>query len=199
MASTTDAGMGLQVLAIDASTGALAPTEQGLVPTEPLPGRIVFSPDGRRLYVPTSDPYREIDGIEGFRLDGGTGRLTRLEGMPIHAPYQSLHHVQAMTPDGTFLLIGVGQFTSRSVAVYRLDADGKASPVAGSPFPVWPGPEPFPVFDIVIDPSGDMAVVANYWGALAAVRIDRATGALTPLPGSFRLLPNQPGRLALLP
>jgi hypothetical protein len=64
---------------------------------------------------------------------------------------------------------------------------------------VWADAAPYPISDMVVDPSGEYAVITNFWGAIMAVKLDRRTGAVTPLRSSFTVLPNTPGRMALKP
>jgi len=191
---------GVQVYAIDPSTGALAPTAQGLVPAAGgpggLPGRMVFAPDGRTLYLGESQVYEEFDSVKAFDFDPATGRLAPHEGLAFRAPYGSIGRGIAFTPSGRYLLLGNGSFRGRDIAVLRVLPAGALEPVAGSPFPAWSRNDDFPVDDIAVDASGAFAVVSNFWGGLVAVHVDADTGALGVLDSSQLPLPNQPGRLA---
>jgi 6-phosphogluconolactonase (cycloisomerase 2 family) len=191
---------GIQVFRIAGSGGALVPAGEAPLAEGTLPKRLVFARGGRLVYLTFTNTRQEFDGVAAYSLDGESGALTRQHDLTLRAPSQTIAgEGLALTPAGDFLLVGNNSFVARDITVYRVLPDGRLQAVPGSPFPVWPNEQPFPVSDIAIDPSGDYAVVANFWGALMTVAIDRQTGALTSLKPSLTPLPNQPSRLALLP
>ncbi len=130
----------VDVLAIDASTGALAP-----IPGSPFPLRnepagtvsVVIDPSGRFAYVVNLDSsYFSI-----FSLDGATGAMTEIAGSPFRFRMDPFPgpFLMAIHPEGRFAY--VSDFFSDDVAAYALDAaTGEMTELAGSPYPV--GDEP---------------------------------------------------------
>jgi len=99
-----------------------------------------------------------------------------------------------MHPDGHHLYVSnVGDNT---ISAYTSDANsGALAPVRGSPFAVMPFTTPAPgsLSPVVIDPSGDLAIVGNAAAPLdgnsqprnlTMWHIDATTGALAPVNGS---------------
>jgi 6-phosphogluconolactonase len=130
--------------------------------------------------------------ISGYAINSATGELLAMNGSPF--PAGSFPRSLTVHPDGHhFYVSNVGDNT---ISAYTTDASsGVPTPVSGSPFAVIPFTTPAPgnLTPVVIDPSGELAIVGNAAAPLdgngqpnnlTVCRIDATTGALTPVNGS---------------
>ena len=169
---------GVWAYAIDANTGELT-----MVPGSPFGGgsatSVTAAPNGQVLYAISSNQIR------GYTINSTTGALTLLSGFPVTTPacctsYSGL----TVDPAGRYLYAVA---TGGSISAYRIDAvTGGITAVAGSPFVTGATN----TFSASIDASGKFLYVSSYAGtsnnpgAVIALAINQATGALTAAPGS---------------
>jgi 6-phosphogluconolactonase (cycloisomerase 2 family) len=177
---------------IDANTGALIP-----IPGSPFaagndPNDIRFDPTGRFAYVPQ---FSSPGNILGFRIDGQTGALTPIFGSPFAAGNDP--STIAFDPTGRFAY--VPEFFSGDILGYKINGDtGALTPIFGSPFAAVGGSS-FSAA-VAVDPTGRFAYVGNISpGNLTGYRINKDTGALTPLSGSPLTTSGGPVSIAIAP
>lgn len=180
--------------ALDAATGALAPT----VPGSPFPAgwqpeKLVVTPSGRLLYVLHANwstpprPGPEPPNISAYTIDAASGTLAPVRLEPVGSASRSRSMVLA--PSGRFAYVADNDtppIPIGSVWAYRVDEQtGALTPVAGSPVRTAAR-----ATAAAVDSSGYYLYVTNIGpdpegaGSVSAYRIDADTGALTPVPGS---------------
>jgi 6-phosphogluconolactonase (cycloisomerase 2 family) len=100
------------------------------VPINPSGSQIVFTPDGRFLYIAT----QFNDKVDGFRV-GDNGELAPVPG----SPYDAARFAEGAVvgPDGRHLFVaGAGDGVDPGgLSAYAINGDGSLTSVAGSPFP----------------------------------------------------------------
>ncbi len=142
----------------------------------------------------------------GFRIDPVTSALTSIAGTPVSIG--SNPGAVAIEPSGKYLFAVGG--TAHNVSVFAIDpATGTPAAVAGSPFDTGgTGPS-----SVVVDRAGRFVFVGNnlgsvpvpgsFAGSVAVFALNRATGALTHVPGSpfamDRVFGDSANSLALTP
>jgi len=166
---------------IDRKTGALTP-----VPGSPFvegvwPFSVAVDPTGQFAYV--ANLFSNT--ISGYAIDGKTGALTPVPG----SPFAEGNDPFSVTVDPTGQFAYVANSLRNTISGYSIDRKtGALTPVPGSPFAGGDGP-----ISVAVDPTGQFAYVANESiknysagrpGTVSGYRIDRKTGALTPVPGS---------------
>jgi 6-phosphogluconolactonase len=174
------------VYGFDATTGALTPhAKQSIgVPAGYGPRHLVFSKDGRTIYVVT-----EITpAVVTFRWNAQQGAMTRVGLVPTADPAEQPDGAEiALHPNGKFLYAS-NRGHSNTIAIFRIDHEGLPVP-AGHVSTEGTLPRFFN-----IDPSGKFLVAANQGsGDLVTFAIDPTTGGLTrvgskvsvPAPVSF--------------
>ena len=154
--------------------GALSAAAGSPFPIDGLGSGATVTPDGRYYYVAGLE--RSINGF----LVGTEGTLTAVSGSP--APF----HANDVAVDETGTLLFASEAPSGDrIHVLRIEpGSGALTPVEGSPF----------AHDTSDDPAGlvtagSLLFVANGFSDLFATTVsaysfDRATGVLTPVPGS---------------
>lgn len=100
------------------------------VPINPSGSQIVFTPDGRFLYIASQFASK----VDGFRV-GRDGDLTTVPGSPYAAALNAEGAV--IPPDGRHLFVaGAGDSVDPGgLSAYSINGDGSLTPVPGSPFP----------------------------------------------------------------
>jgi YD repeat-containing protein len=129
--------------------------------------------------------YAGVDGVARYTINAATGQL-RSDGY-LQGPGGVT--ALALDPAQKFLYAAGSQFvsgnTSYILSAYAVNsADGSLTPVTGSPYPLAANANV-----VLTDPSGKFVYAAsgsvnNPTGSISGFSIDRATGALTPIPGS---------------
>jgi 6-phosphogluconolactonase len=144
------------------------------------PRHLIFGPDGRFAYL-----IEEMGGmVDVYRYDPGSGRLDSVQRIAAHAdtargPFRSadIH----MSPDGRFLY--ASNRLEANLAIFAVDQQsGRLRPIGYEPvFGVEPR-------NFTIDPGGDWLLVADQEsGIIVTYRLDKNTGALTPLPERIKI------------
>jgi 6-phosphogluconolactonase (cycloisomerase 2 family) len=134
--------------------------------------------------------------VSAYSIDNATGALAQLSGSPFAAGTTPI----ALTIHPTGKYAYAANAASNSISAYTIDtATGALAAIAGSPYLVTPyaGPVVGSITPIAIDPSGQLAIVANSNATLAGsgasvnqpdnldvYGIDASSGALTPVIGS---------------
>jgi len=176
------------VYGFEATTGALTPNARQAVvlPAGYGPRHLVFSKDGRTIYVVTELKPTVVT----FRWDAERGSMTQLgviSTLPTADPAEHEAAEIVLHPNGKFLYAS-NRGNSNTIAIFRLDHEGL--PVPAGHVPAY-GRQPR-FFNI--DPSGKFLVAANQGsGDLVTFAIDPSSGALTragssvsvPAPVSF--------------
>lgn len=165
---------------MDSSTGALAE-----VAGSPFPGgaeALTLDPTGTLLFAAAAD------GVAVFRISA-SGALTPV-GSNSFGIFGASAAAVAVDPAGKFLY--AGSVGARSlVFAHAIDAaTGTLTQIGASPFPS--GDE---VRFIAIDPSGDLAYVANHdANTISVYAVNKTTGALTatggPIPNGTDTFPS---------
>ena len=173
---------GIYVYQLDPATGALA--HRHTTPGVVNPSFLALHPNGRFLYA-----VNEVEGPEGqpggevsaFALDPATGAATFLNRQPSHgnAPCH-------LCVDGEGRYVLAANYSSGSVAVLPVEADGRLAPASdvvqhrgGSVHPERQrGPH---AHSVTLDPSGRFALVADLGlDQVLTYRLDRQRGTLLP-------------------
>ena len=176
------------VYGFDATTGALTPNTRQTVVLPPGygPRHLVFSKDGRRIYVVTE----LTPAVITFQWNTQQGSMTQqgvVSTLPTPDPAEHGGAEIVLHPSGKFLYAS-NRGNSNTIAIFRIDSDGL--PVPAGHVPAY---GTLPRF-FNVDPSGKFLVVANQGsGDLVTFAIDPASGALTragspvsvPAPVSF--------------
>jgi 6-phosphogluconolactonase len=161
------------VYRFDATSGTLTPSAPGVAPPGYGPRHLVFSKDGRLVYVMTELAAK----IMTMRWNAQTGALTKIaetSALPADYSGQRSGAEIALHPNGKFLYSS-NRGDSNTIAVFRLGADGV--PVLAGDVPS--GGKTPRYFGI--DPSGHFLIAGNQdTSTLAIFRIDPNTGALSP-------------------
>ena len=176
------------VYGFEAATGALTPNARQavVVPAGYGPRHLVFSKDGRTIYVVT-----ELKpSIITLRWNPQQGSLTQLgvvSTLPAADPTEHEAAEIVLHPNGKFLYAS-NRGHSNTIAIFHLDHDGLPVPAGHVP-----SNGTLPRF-FNIDPSGKFLIAANQGsGNLVTFAIDPSSGALTsvgtavsvPAPVSF--------------
>ncbi len=164
-----DANGSIYSFNIDATSGALTPIAGSPFYT-PSPGNppigVAVDPSGKYLYTALF-----FFVIQPYAIDPNTGALGPIASSP--ATGGGNLSFLAMDPLGKFLYAG----SNGGILALTLDPNsGVASQVAGDPFNLG-------VFSWgnVLDPSGSFLYSADYTGSIRTFRVNRTTGALSPL------------------
>ncbi len=177
----------LSAYAIDAATGALTTIPGAPFAAGTNPIAVAIDPLNRYVYAANF-----ISGdISAFTIEGATGALTPIAGSPFAAAALGVNSI-AIDPSGRFVYVTGGcvcVIGTHGVAAYAIDATtGALTQVAGSPYEVEldtgeAGPSQNGL--ITVDPRGKIVYVSDSNADnIAALEINPATGALTPVPGS---------------
>jgi 6-phosphogluconolactonase len=169
------------LLSINPKTGSVT-----VAPQQPsfFAGLYAITPSGKFGYSTSGGV--DYNKISGYAIDATTGALT-LVG---YFPAQKYPAAIAVDPLGKFAYA-----LADGISAYTVDAStGALTPINGSPFPINDGVASL-AYDshLIIDPTGQFLYVTNrvqstatttQGATIAAFKIDRNTGALTPLEGS---------------
>jgi 6-phosphogluconolactonase len=179
-------GDSISAYAIDAITGGLHPLSGVKFPPGYGASSATVDTTGKFLYATScqTDQFGFCSAgtnvVFAYSIDRTLGTLTPVAGSPF--PAGSTPRSIAADPTGRFLF--VGNYFGTSVSSYIIDANtGALTTVPGSPFQVGPYPNGI-TEDVAVDHNGRFVYVATNGGSLVAFSIDRATGTLTPIPGS---------------
>jgi len=176
--------IGLEVYAVNSSTGALSYTSSVSLYAQEIPNSAVMTPNGGYLYQgfwTYNSATTTILQIAGFSVSTATGALSPVPGSPLSSV--SAANVQAVDPTGKFLYV----VYEGGVAAYSIDAaSGELTAVPGSALGVDGVPN-----SAAIDASGKFLIVSTSpppggapGNCLAVLSIDPSTGTVTPVPGS---------------
>lgn len=180
------------VYGFEATTGALTPSARQAVvlPAGYGPRHLVFSKDGRTIYVVTE----LTPAVITLRWNAQQGSLTQLgvlSTLPAADPVEDGGAEIVLHPNGKFLYAS-NRGRSNTIAIFRIDHEGLPVPAGHVP-----SNGTVPRF-FSIDPSGKFLIAANQGsGDLFTFAIDPASGALTrvgsrvsvPAPVSFVFAP----------
>ena len=167
---------------IDGNSGALTAVMGSPFATGQGPASMTIDPSGRFAYVNNEDDSPGGD-ISGYTINATNGALTAMLGSPFLS--RSGAFAVAVAPSGEFGYV-LGDVSPEQITAFRIDAtSGVPTQVAGSPFTI--GGDI--AYSMVIAPSGKFIYVAESTGAttpgtIAAVSVNAATGAVTPITGS---------------
>jgi 6-phosphogluconolactonase (cycloisomerase 2 family) len=164
---------------------------------------VAFSPDGKWLAVANQGRYRGLTySVSVFSVNEGTGELSETRASPVRvwAPL-SLE----FSPDGS-LLVGLNG-THPGLGVFLVNRTTGA--LTRGPF--WRRPAASSVRAAAFSPGGAFLATVNLGTTLSSIgrvgddvsilAVDRATGVLTPVPGSPFQLPigSEPDSVAFSP
>jgi len=151
--------------ALDRATGVLTPLAGSPWAAPPTVRALAIDPRGRFLYVGAGS-------IRSYAIDTGTGALT-----PIGADIATFARGAAVDPTGRYAYFATVGASGRLDA-YRVGPTGALAAIGSAPV----GSQPL---GVAVSRSGRFVYVANLLeDTLSGFRIDDATGAVTPLPGS---------------
>ena len=158
------------VHAIDPSSGALSALPVQTFATGSQPGSMALDAGRGVLYV------THQGGVSGYAIDAASGALAPLAGSPFDAgpAPDSL----ALDPSGRYAY--VTNLGNGTVTALTIGANGALARQAGPPVTVDLAPGSNPV-KVDVEPSGRFAYVHNGLDTIAALAIDDATGALSPI------------------
>jgi 6-phosphogluconolactonase (cycloisomerase 2 family) len=167
----------VSAFSINEATGALEQVVGSPYRAGNHPEFVIISPSGEFAYVCNGF----AGTISGYRIDAASGGLRELAGSPFASGEKPL--ALAIEPSGRFAYVA----NRRSdIWAYRIDG-GMLEPIPGSPYPAGKGPTA-----ITIHPSGEFVYFANLKSDdIGAYRIDRRSGALTPLPNTCAHWPSK--------
>jgi 6-phosphogluconolactonase len=180
------------VYGFDATTGGLTPNDRQAVvlPAGYGPRHLVFSKDGRMIYVVTELTPAVIT-LQWNAQRGSMTRLGVVSTLPAPDPAEDGGAEIVLHPNGKFLYVS-NRGHSNTIAIFRIDQQGLPVPAGHVP-----SNGTAPRF-FNIDPSGKFLIVANQnSGDLVTFAIDPSSGALTrvgptvsvPAPVSFVFAP----------
>ena len=183
-------GEAVCAMTLDPNTGALTkitesndvfanfymPNDEAVHPS----GKFVYSSGPFVAFAPPPlPPPAAFEKIAVFSLDRSAGQLSILAQLDLQFAADNM--VMALDPAGKFLYAA----DSTKILAFSINAaDGSLAPIAGSPFA---GQHKFSLGANVfhVDPAGKfLYLTALDSNAIFGYRIDPATGALSPLPGS---------------
>lgn len=153
---------------VNATTGALTPVAGSPFAAGAAVSSIAVDPTGKFAFATGNG------AVLAYTLNATSGALTPVTGSPFATG--SAAQTIAIDPAGKFVYVGHNSLGSHSLIFgFSIDAaTGALAPVPGSPFASSDTP-----FFITIDPSGDLAYVANLDSdALTVYSINRTSGAL---------------------
>ena len=159
-----------------AADGTLAVVPGTPQPLGTFPRAVVVVPSGPFAYVIGGFP----DEVVGFDINSADGSLTPLAGSPSAV---SGGGPIAAAADGSGRFLYIGNNLTQDISAYAIGSSGQLTAVPGEPFPV---AGVVGTGSIASDPLGRFLYVTTGAGtaAFSVFRIDSATGALTPVPGS---------------
>lgn len=123
----------------------------------------------------------ESNDVSVFTIDPITGALSPVAGSPFPTGGTGITWGVALsaTPDGRLLMAANGDGGSFSITVFNIAADGRLTPIAGSPFPTQSRPD-----GIKVTPNGKFLAVAEPEVGGVEMFSIASSGALTSL-GKF--------------
>jgi 6-phosphogluconolactonase len=164
---------------INSLTGALSAVPGSPFAVGFIPYCVAVDPTGKFAYVANA----VSNNVSAFTINPSTGALSAVPGSPFTAGTDPFSIV--VDPTGIFAYVANND--SANISVYTINpATGALSAVPGSPFATGAR---F-AHAIAVDPTGKFAYVAadlsdtGGRGSVLAYTIDRATGALSAVPGS---------------
>jgi 6-phosphogluconolactonase len=176
---------GIDRFTMDPTTGTLSNRETVAAIDDP--SYLALSTDKRHLYAAVE---QATGRLAAFSVDSSTGGLTFLNAVESHGADPC--HL-SLDPDGRHLL--VANYTSGSVAVIPIEADGRVGEATDVVQHVGQGPHPErqagPHAHMVsTDPTGAVVLVADLGlDRVLCYRLDTRAGKLQPLPDRFAQLP----------
>jgi 6-phosphogluconolactonase len=155
----------IDVLSLDAGTGALRPVQKVPVGGTVMP--MAVSPDRRFLYAASrSKPY----GVGVFAIERGTGRLSPVQRAPLP---ESMAYISLDRTGRTLLGASYG---GNLVSVNRIDADGLVGPQPAQILPTRPK-----AHAVLADLDNRYVLATSLGGdVVLQYRFDPATGHLAP-------------------
>ena len=119
--------------------------------------------------------------VSVFAIDTSTGALTPVAGSPFPTGGTGVAWGIALsaTPDGRLLMAANSDVGSFIITVFSIAADGRLTPIAGSPFPTMSRPD-----GIKVTPNGKFLAVAEPEVGAVEMSSIASSGALTSL-GKF--------------
>ena len=168
----------LSAYTIDAATGVLTAIPGSPFAAGASPIAVAIDPLNRYVYV-----ANYLAGISAYRIEGATGALTPVAGNPVAAE-PGVSSI-AVDPSGRFVYVISGE----TAGAYAIDAaTGALTQLADSPYALDLRVDEGGVGQqglIAVDPRGKTVyVTAGTAENIEALRIDPATGALTPVSGT---------------
>lgn len=159
----------VKTFAVNPVTGELS-GPIGEAATGTAPWAIVVDPNDKFAFVASLSS----DEVQSYALDPKTGVLSLRGGITVQSKPTSL----AVDSEGRFLYVGKQQpFSNRNLEVYSIDGKGGLSFVGGlltgSGSMVGP-------MAVVAEPQGQFVYAVDQNGNLVPLRLDPATGGLTP-------------------
>jgi 6-phosphogluconolactonase (cycloisomerase 2 family) len=173
---------GIAVMKVDRSTGYLSPIPGSPFAVAQGATNLAISPDGKLLF--SSDTASNL--VESFTVDRGTGSLSAAGS----ASTQNGPSWVTIDPSGKYVF--VTNMGSASLSAFTVDARGTMTALAGSPFPVGPGP------NTVTASSNWVYVASSQDSKLYGFKLDASSNTLTPIPGSPFSNPGQAGSLSAI-
>ena len=177
--ASLQAETGFRGYRINQATGVLHELDGSPFATTGLPdgdtlfgGGIVFKPSGDFMYTSGG-------GLNAFSIDPTSGKPTLVAGSPFTLDIQSDRNAPniAMDPLGKYVY-ATHFLLTQSISGFKILPSGGLEPVPNMPFQ---GDNPY---SISVDPTGRFVFVGVDGPTMAAYRITRSTGFLTPVAGS---------------
>lgn len=163
----------ISVYVLDQQTGVL--TARGEPVSAPNPTFLAFAPDGKYLYSANriaNTPGLGTGAVSSFRIDAATGALTFINRVSSQGDGPA--HVAV---DHTGKYVFVANYTSGTIAVLPVDADGKL----GDAVEREDHGATAQAHEVVIDPSNQFLFVPNKGlSNVSQYRFDATRGSLTP-------------------
>lgn len=165
----------LLVFKLDAAKGQLTPNTPPAVQLKKGSGprHLVFHPSGKNLYVNNETSC----GVTVYSTDAAKGQLKEIQvisSLPADLPLESKFSTAEIACHPTGKFVYVSNRGPDSIAVFKVEADGKLSlvEVAAAKAAIPRG--------FAIDPTGQWMVIGGQkTGTIAVHKIDPATGKLT--------------------
>jgi 6-phosphogluconolactonase (cycloisomerase 2 family) len=169
----------VSAFALDPGTGAPTLVSAGPFSCVGFAVSVAVDPGGQFVYVGTQGGGPNNGGaICAYAINLSTGALSQVIGSPFPAGGGMVRSL-AFNPAGQFLFAA----GTDGVDVFRPNASGALTLVAGSPFAAGANPE-----TVAVDPAGKFLYVGNHslgsGSQIAALSIDAVSGALTAIAGS---------------
>jgi 6-phosphogluconolactonase (cycloisomerase 2 family) len=167
----------------DPVSGDTIPSMGFFFSVDGLANQLAIDPSGKFLLATGTQVTGTLGSVTVFRVDGVTGSLTPVAPAPPNF-VQVGQDPAAVITDHSGKFVYIPNTADATVSAYTLDSSGTLTEIPGSPFPSGGNGSINGPTGITTDVGGQFIYVCNASNDVSVLRIDKNTGALSPVTGS---------------